>query len=62
LARNLASFSHDFFRKEIKNLSDIQKNDKMDRILILIKYVRDKDFFKNYYSQNLILRIIENSI
>ncbi|KFH11576.1 putative cullin 3, partial [Toxoplasma gondii MAS] len=50
-ARFLSLYLDDLFRKSMRGLSEAEAEQKLDEVLVLFRYLRDKDIFEALYKQ-----------
>lgn len=54
----LAKYCDSILKKSTKNLSDAELDEKLSDIIIIFKYIDDKDIFQKFYSKMLAKRLI----
>lgn len=54
----LAKYCDSILKKSTKNLSDVELDEKLSDIIIIFKYIDDKDIFQKFYSKMLAKRLI----
>ncbi|XP_022795965.1 cullin-2-like [Stylophora pistillata] len=54
----LAKYCDSILKKSTKNLSDAELDEKLGDIIIIFKYIDDKDIFQKFYSKMLAKRLI----
>lgn len=54
----LAKYCDSVLKKSTKNLSDAELDEKLSDIIIIFKYIDDKDIFQKFYSKMLAKRLI----
>ncbi|CBZ52509.1 hypothetical protein NCLIV_022980 [Neospora caninum Liverpool] len=57
-ARFLSLYLDDLFRKSLRGLSEVEAEQKLDEVLVLFRYLRDKDIFEAMYKQHLARRLL----
>lgn len=57
-AASLASFMDDMLRGGIQGATEQEIEDKLDKAIVLFKYLSDKDIFENYYKHWLCKRLL----
>ncbi|PFH32762.1 putative cullin 3 [Besnoitia besnoiti] len=57
-ARFLSLYLDDMFRKTMRGLSDVEAEQKLEEVLVLFRYLRDKDIFEAVYKQHLARRLL----
>eukprot|EP01038_Epipyxis_sp_PR26KG_P004921 gene4921-6884_t len=57
-ASYLASYIDDLFRNGLQSLSENDIEMKLDRVILIFKYLSDKDIFENFYKQLLSKRLL----
>ncbi|CAI4230807.1 unnamed protein product [Auanema sp. JU1783] len=59
-SERLARYSDSLLRKNNKNISENELDEKLSRTIIIFRYIEDKDIFQKYYSKMLSVRLIHN--
>ena len=55
----LAAYLDRFFTKDIKGVSEYEIESQIEKVMIVFRYLKDKDVFENYYKLFLSKRLIE---
>ncbi|KAK3750420.1 hypothetical protein QZH41_016979, partial [Actinostola sp. cb2023] len=56
----LAKYCDLVLKKSTKNLTDAELDEKLSEVIIIFKYIDDKDIFQKFYSKMLAKRLIHN--
>ncbi|XP_031562580.1 cullin-2-like [Actinia tenebrosa] len=56
----LAKYCDIVLKKSTKNLTDVELDEKLSEVIIIFKYIDDKDIFQKFYSKMLAKRLIHN--
>lgn len=56
----LAHFADSILKKSTKNLTETEQDDKMADIIVIFKYLENKDIFQTFYAKMLAKRLIHN--
>merc|ERR1711991_997683 len=54
----LAAFIDDMFRSGLRQRSDVEMEQMLDRVILIFQHIRDKDLFENYYRTHLAKRLL----
>lgn len=57
----LAAYCHKILKKSNKNLEEAELEETLNKMLIVFKYISDKDVFEVYYKKRLADRLIEQT-
>lgn len=57
----LAAHCHKLLKKSSKNLEEAELEEALNKMLIVFKYIADKDVFEVYYKKRLADRLIEQA-
>ena len=58
-AMSLVYYLDDQFKKEFKNLSEVEINDRLERVIKIFRYLQDKDVFEGFYKNSLSKRLLD---
>lgn len=58
-AMNLVYYLDDQFRKDFRGLTDIEINEKLDKVIQIFRYLIDKDIFEGFYKNSLAKRLLD---
>ena len=59
-AENTSLFIDNLLKKGAKELSDAQVEQTLDNVIVLFRFLQDKDFFERYYKQHFAKRLLGN--
>lgn len=59
-AHALALYTDNLLRKEFKGLREEQIDAELDQVILLFRYLQDKDIFENYYKLHLSKRLLQS--
>lgn len=57
-AQYLVAYVDDFLRNGIQNLSESNIDDQLNKVIVIFKFLTDKDLFENYYKNYLCKRLL----
>eukprot|EP00743_Colponemidia_sp_Colp-15_P002799 GILK01003029.1.p1 GENE.GILK01003029.1~~GILK01003029.1.p1 ORF type:complete len:733 (-),score=137.04 GILK01003029.1:128-2326(-) len=57
-AQFLSLYLDDLLKKGLKGLSEEDQESKLDKMIMLFRFLQDKDIFENYYKQHLAKRLL----
>lgn len=60
-AESLASYCHILLKKPNKSLEDAELEAALDQIMIIFRYIEDKDVFEGFYKRRLADRLVRLS-
>lgn len=55
----LAKYCDHLLKKSTKNMEESELEDKLDQVMVVFKYIQDKDIFEKFYSNRFALRIVQ---
>ena len=58
-AMSLVYYLDDQFKKDFKNLSEAEVNDRLERVIKIFRYLQDKDVFEGFYKNSLSKRLLD---
>ena len=58
VASYLAQYADDLLRSKLRGLSEDEVEVRLDKVVVLFRYLQDKDVFESYYKQHLAKRLI----
>jgi cullin 3 len=58
-AMSLVYYLDDQFKKDFKNLSETEVNDRLERVIKIFRYLQDKDVFEGFYKNSLSKRLLD---
>lgn len=58
-AMSLVYYLDDQFKKDFKNLSEPEINERLDRVIKIFRYLQDKDVFEGFYKNSLSKRLLD---
>ena len=58
-AMSLVYYLDDQFKKEFKSLTDVEVNDRLERVIKIFRYLQDKDVFEGFYKNSLSKRLLD---
>jgi cullin 3 len=58
-AMSLVYYLDDQFKKDFKSLQDTEINERLDRVIKIFRYLRDKDVFEGFYKMSLSKRLLD---
>lgn len=59
-AESLASYCHLLLKKSNKHMEDAQLESALDQIMIIFRYIEDKDVFEGFYKRRLADRLVSD--
>lgn len=57
-AAHLSAYLDDFFRKAMQGLSETDINTQLDKVIVIFRFLSDKDVFEDYYNKALSKRLL----
>lgn len=58
-AMSLVYYLDDQFKKDFKGLSDVEINERLDKVIQIFRYLQDKDIFEGFYKNSLAKRLLD---
>jgi cullin 3 len=58
VASCLAQFIDDMLRSGLKGLSEGDVDSRLDKVIVIFRYLQDKDVFESFYKQHLAKRLL----
>jgi hypothetical protein len=58
-AMSLVYYLDDQFKKDFKTLSEVEINDRLERVIKIFRYLQDKDVFEGFYKNSLSKRLLD---
>jgi cullin 3 len=59
-ARSLVMYLDDQFKKEFKNNTEVEISEKIDKIIQIFKFLKNKDMFESFYKNSLAKRLLDS--
>ena len=59
-AKSLVFYLDEMFKKEMRTLQTDELNDRIDRVIQIFRYLKDKDIFEGFYVNSFAKRLLES--
>lgn len=59
-AKSLVMYLDDQFKKEFKNNTEVDISEKIDKIIQIFKFLKNKDMFESFYKNSLSKRLLDS--
>ena len=59
-AKSLVLYLHDQFKREFKNNTEVEISEKIDKIIQIFKFLKNKDMFESFYKASLAKRLLDS--
>ena len=59
-AKSLVLYLDDQFKKEFKNNTEVEISDKIEKIIHIFKFLKNKDMFESFYKNSLAKRLLDS--
>ena len=56
----MAQYIDDMLRSGLKGLSEGEVDSQLDKVIVIFRYLQDKDVFENFYKQHLAKRLLSS--
>lgn len=59
-AKSLVLYLDDQFKKEFKNNTEVEISEKIEKIIHIFKFLKNKDMFESFYKNSLAKRLLDS--
>lgn len=59
-AKSLVLYLDEQFKKDFKNNTEVEIQEKVERVIQIFKYLQDKDIFENFYKNSFAKRLLDS--
>lgn len=59
-AKSLVLYLDDQFKKDFKNNTEVEIQEKVDKVIQIFKYLQDKDIFESFYKNSFAKRLLDS--
>lgn len=58
-ARSMVYYLDDMYKKDFKQMSEAEINEKQDKVIQIFRYLQNKDVFEEHYKASLAKRLLD---
>jgi len=59
VAKALVTYLDEMFKKDFKTITEVDLNDRVDKIIQIFRYLNEKDVFEGFYKNSFAKRLLE---